>query len=155
MKAWRPLITSSFQTFFLLKERRKGRKNTHTVCTTQYKMDTFKWNANRPKAERLTNLFHFPFTLQIHILLTELQTFPENYSRKSLYFVLYFQQRYSVWKMAFEAISQCLKITQNVAFEFFNFGIFHQFSSYKKLTCLVTMFDRKLQVSKTRQIDHF
>ena len=27
-------------------------------------------------------------------------------------------------------ISHCLKITQNVAFEFLNFGIFHQFLSY-------------------------
>ena len=26
--------------------------------------------------------------------------------------------------------THCLKITQNVAFEFFNFGIFHQFLSY-------------------------
>ena len=26
--------------------------------------------------------------------------------------------------------AQCLKITQNVAFEFFNFAIFHQFLSY-------------------------
>ena len=26
--------------------------------------------------------------------------------------------------------AHCLKITQNVAFEFFNFGIFHQFLSY-------------------------
>ena len=26
--------------------------------------------------------------------------------------------------------AQCLKITQNVSFEFFNFGIFHQFLSY-------------------------
>ena len=42
----------------------------------------------------------------------------------------------------------CLKITQNVAFEFLNFGIFHQFLSYLKLTCLVTLFDRKLQVFK-------
>ena len=40
--------------------------------------------------------------------------------------------------------AQCLKITQNVAFEFLNFGIFHQL----KLTCLVTLFDRKLQVFK-------
>ena len=39
--------------------------------------------------------------------------------------------------------AQCLKITQNVAFEFLNFGIFHQF-----LSCLVTLFDRKLQVFK-------
>ena len=27
-------------------------------------------------------------------------------------------------------LSHCLKITQNVAFEFLNFGIFHQFLSY-------------------------
>ena len=41
--------------------------------------------------------------------------------------------------------AQCLKITQNVAFESFNFGIFHQFLSYFKLTCLVTLFDRQLE----------
>ena len=29
-----------------------------------------------------------------------------------------------------EYISHCLKITQNVAFEFSNFGIFYQFLSY-------------------------
>ena len=39
----------------------------------------------------------------------------------------------------------CLKITQNVAFEFWHFPpIFVLF----KLTCLVTLFDRKLQVFK-------
>ena len=27
--------------------------------------------------------------------------------------------------------AHCLKISQNVAFEFFNFGIFHQFLTYK------------------------
>ena len=42
--------------------------------------------------------------------------------------------------------SHCLKITQNVAFEFLKFGIFHQFFVQFKLTCLVTLFDRKLQV---------
>ena len=30
----------------------------------------------------------------------------------------------------FKVISHCLKITQNVAFEFLNFDIFHQFLSY-------------------------
>ena len=46
-----------------------------------------------------------------------------------------------------EAInSHCLKITQNVSFEFFNFGIFHQFFVLLKLTCLVTLFDRKPHV---------
>ena len=38
----------------------------------------------------------------------------------------------------------CLKITQNVAFEFFNLGIFHQLLPCKKLTCLITLLDRKL-----------
>ena len=37
-----------------------------------------------------------------------------------------------------------LKITQNVAFEFLNFGIFHQFNQLK-VSGLVTLFDRKLQ----------
>ena len=36
--------------------------------------------------------------------------------------------------------TQCLKITQNVSFQFFNFGIFHQL----KMCCLVTLFDCKL-----------
>ena len=50
-----------------------------------------------------------------------------------------------------------VKITQNVAHEFLNFGIFHQFLSYFKikLTCLVTLFDRKLLVFKTRQYAPF
>ena len=39
--------------------------------------------------------------------------------------------------------THCLKITQNVSYEFFNFGIFHQF-----LSCLVTLFDSKLHVFK-------
>ena len=30
----------------------------------------------------------------------------------------------------FTTVTHCLKIPQNVAFEFFNFGIFHQFLSY-------------------------
>ena len=41
--------------------------------------------------------------------------------------------------------AQCLKITQNVAFEFWHFPpIF----VLLKLTCLVTLLDRKLQVFK-------
>ena len=41
--------------------------------------------------------------------------------------------------------AHCLKITQNVAFEFWHFPpIF----VLLKLTCLVTLFDRKLQVFK-------
>ena len=41
--------------------------------------------------------------------------------------------------------AQCLKITQNVAFEFW---LFSPIFVLLKLTCLVTLFDRKLQVFK-------
>ena len=49
-----------------------------------------------------------------------------------------------------------LKITQNVAFRFLNFGIFHQLTYLVifvvfvilQVTCLVTLFDHKLQVFK-------
>ena len=51
--------------------------------------------------------------------------------------------------------SQYLKITQNIEVEFIDFGNFHQVLSFKKLTCLAILFDHKLQVFKTRQIDHF
>ena len=44
--------------------------------------------------------------------------------------------------------SHCLKITQNVSFEFFNFGNFSPIFVLLKLTCLVTLFDRKLQIFK-------
>ena len=48
--------------------------------------------------------------------------------------------------------TQCLKITQNVAFEFWHFSpIF----ALLKLTYLVTLFDRKLQFFKNSQIEHF
>ena len=53
------------------------------------------------------------------------------------------------WNYENYDITHCLKITQNVAFELFDFDIFGQFLSYLlKLTCLVTLFDRKLQVFK-------
>ena len=39
-------------------------------------------------------------------------------------------------------------MTQNVSFEFSNFGIFFSIFVLLKLTCLVTLFDRKLQVFK-------
>ena len=50
------------------------------------------------------------------------------------------------------SVSHCLKITHNVAFEFLNFGIFHQFFVLFKSTYLVTLFDRKLQVFKNSPI---
>ena len=37
------------------------------------------------------------------------------------------------WRQKYDTLTfeaQCLKLTQNVAFEFLNFGIFHQFLSY-------------------------
>ena len=50
---------------------------------------------------------------------------------------------YSVINMF--TVAHCLKIIQNVAFEFWHFPpIF----VLLKLTCLVTLFDRKLQVFK-------
>ena len=51
---------------------------------------------------------------------------------------------YLLCKQLLDNAAHCLKITQNVAFEFLNFGIFHQL----KLTCLVTLIDRKLQIFK-------
>ena len=42
--------------------------------------------------------------------------------------------------------AQCLKISQNVAFKVLNLGIFHLIFVLLKLTCLVTLFDHKLQV---------
>ena len=45
--------------------------------------------------------------------------------------------------------TQCLIITKNVPIDIsFNFAIFHYFLSYKKATCQLTLFDRKLQVFK-------
>ena len=49
----------------------------------------------------------------------------------------------------------CLKITRNVTFEFFNFGTFQRFLSYLKVTCLVTLFDRKLLFLKPGHFGHF
>ena len=51
--------------------------------------------------------------------------------------------------MTVPTITHCLKITQNVAFEYWHFPpIF----VLLKLTCLVTLFDRKQKLAK---IDHF
>ena len=53
----------------------------------------------------------------------------------------YFHQRYQ--RKNLSAHAHCLKITQNVAFEFWHFSpIF----VLLKLTCLVTLFDRNLQI---------
>ena len=51
-------------------------------------------------------------------------------------------------KIANKAFPHCLKITQNVAFEFLTFWQFPQIFVLLKLTCLVTLFDRKLHVFK-------
>ena len=55
-----------------------------------------------------------------------------------------------------QAYTQCLKITQNVAFEFNEFWHFPPIFVMLKLTCLVTLFDRKLQfLKKPRQNGKF
>ena len=51
----------------------------------------------------------------------------------------------SVKKSHFMSVTHCLKITHNVVFDFWHFP--PSFVLFK-LTCLVTMFDRKLQVFK-------
>ena len=45
-------------------------------------------------------------------------------------------------------MTRCLKITWNVTFEFFQFWHFPPIFVLWKLPCLVTLFDRKLQVLK-------
>ena len=50
--------------------------------------------------------------------------------------------------LSFLGVTQCLKITQNVAFEFFQFRHFPLIFVILKLTCLVTLCDHKLQVFK-------
>ena len=58
--------------------------------------------------------------------------------------------------MIMNTFSHCLKITQNVALDFFLILAFSTFFVLLKLTCLVTLFDRKLQgFLKTRQNGSF
>ena len=53
----------------------------------------------------------------------------------------------------FHTFTHCLKVTQNVAFEFWHFP---PNFVLLKLTCLVTLFDSKLQVfKKLAKMDHF
>ena len=54
-------------------------------------------------------------------------------------------EKHSVEVLHAHHMSQCLKIIQNVAFDIFEFW---HFLVILKLTCLVTLFDRKLQVFK-------
>ena len=57
------------------------------------------------------------------------------------FFIFYFL----FFCVCFLTSARCLKITQNVAFEFWPFS---SIFVLLKLTCLVTLFDRKLQVFK-------
>ena len=56
---------------------------------------------------------------------------------------------YLSWKsrknVLFHNIAHCLKITQNVAFDFFKFWRFPPIFVLLKLTCLVTLFDHKFK----------
>ena len=50
--------------------------------------------------------------------------------------------------LLFRHTTNCLKIVQNVAFEFFEFWHFPPIFVLFQLTCLVTLFDRKLKFFK-------
>ena len=83
----------------------------------------------------------FPLTLQICrccsfwlILAPRRKFIEERAKRVKLYF--------------FVVISHSLKLTQNVAFEFFHINIFPSIFVLFRLTSLVTLFDRKLWVFK-------
>ena len=47
------------------------------------------------------------------------------------------------WHESMQATSHCLKITQNVSYEFLNFGFFSPIFVLWTLTCLVTLFEPK------------
>ena len=49
-------------------------------------------------------------------------------------------------KIEIETISHCLKIVQIVSFEFHNLAFSTNFCPFKRLTCLVTLFDIELQI---------
>ena len=51
--------------------------------------------------------------------------------------------------------SRCLKITENVSFEFCNFGIFNQFLSCQNWPVWQHCLTLSFRFSKTRQIGHF
>ena len=61
------------------------------------------------------------------------------------------QDLHRLMKNGFGPAPHCLKITQNVAFEFLEFWHFPPIFVLLKLACLVTLFDRKLQVFKNSQ----
>ena len=66
------------------------------------------------------------------------------------------QDLHRLMKNGFGPAPHCLKFTQNVAFEFLKFWHFPPIFVLLKLTCLVTLFDRKLQTfKKLAKIDHF
>ena len=64
---------------------------------------------------------------------------------------LYLEERLPTFHQAIKPLSQCLKITKNVAFEILAFWHLPPIFVLLKLTCL-TLFDLTLQVlKKTRQ----
>ena len=75
-----------------------------------------------PKAERCLTVLE-PMVLPIPPQLLRIM-----HTRRPLTARLGVKDLQQVWKV--RTTSHCLKITQNVAFEFLNSGIFHQFLSY-------------------------
>ena len=59
------------------------------------------------------------------------------------------------WRFKISTLSQCLKITQNVAFELINFGIFHQFLSIKTDLSGNTVWPQASGFQKLAKLDHF
>ena len=65
------------------------------------------------------------------------------------------QRNTQSYKTETKVVAQCLKITRNVAFEFFILAFSPPILVLLKLACLALLFDRNLQFSKTRPINHF
>ena len=74
------------------------------------------------------DLQFFPKEVETHSFLILLKRVEEKL--ESSLMMIKTHMHYTGCPGKFWIASHCLKITQNVAFEFFNFGIFHQFLSY-------------------------
>ena len=117
-----------------------------------------------PKPKR-TTIFVVPPFLTREIVLLMLVYFEEQlleFNRNSCNSrIRYWKAKITLRKMPSKNVkgkkkfAHCLKITQNVAFEFLTFWHFPPIFGLLKLTCLVTLFDRKLQVFKNSPILEF
>ena len=65
------------------------------------------------------------------------------------------QRNTQSYKTETKVVAQCLKITRNVAFEFFILAFSPTILVLLKLACLALLFECNLQFSKTLPINHF